>query len=78
MKLNSAWARKACAHPTGLKDERHSLSEPRYHALGRTDDARLLHITFILRANGTLIRVISARDMRRKVRTIYEQSQKDA
>lgn len=61
-----------------LKDSKHSQNEARYHALGETDDARLLHITFTLRDSGTLIRVISARDMHRKERMIYEQSQKDA
>ncbi len=55
-------------------DKKHSQSEERYHALGRTNDARLLHITFALRADDTLIRVISARDMHRKERNIYEQT----
>lgn len=59
-----------------LPDEKHSQREPRYHALGITDDARLLHMTFTLRSSGKLIRVISARDMHRKERMIYEQSQK--
>jgi hypothetical protein len=49
----------------------------RYHALGSTDERRLLHITFTLRASATLIRVISARDMRRKERIYYEQAKKD-
>lgn len=53
----------------------HSQKEARYHALGKTDDDRKLHATFTLRAKGTLIRVISARDMNRKERAIYEQSQ---
>ena len=57
-----------------LKDVKHSQDEPRYHALGHTHDGRLLHITFTLRGDGTLIRVISARDMHRKERTIYEQA----
>lgn len=57
-----------------LPDKKHSQAEPRYHALGITDDARLLHVTFTLRASGTLIRVVSARDMHRKERRIYEQS----
>lgn len=57
-----------------LEDSGHSQSEMRFHALGKTDDDRLLHVTFTLRAKGTLIRVISARDMHRKERTIYEQS----
>ena len=53
--------------------ERHSGTEPRFHALGRTDDGRRLHIAFTLRAEGRLIRVISARDMHRKERTRYAQ-----
>lgn len=48
-----------------LPDPAHSQHEPRYHALGATDEGRLLHITFSLRATGTLIRIISARDMHR-------------
>lgn len=58
-----------------LDDYAHSQKEVRYHALGKTDDGRQLHITFTLRTKDTLIRVISARDMNRKERTIYEQSQ---
>lgn len=57
-----------------LADQKHSQSEARYHALGKSDDARLLHITFTLRSDNTLIRVISARNMHRKERNIYEQS----
>jgi uncharacterized protein len=55
-------------------DVSHSHGEIRYHALGMTDDGRLLHITFTLRESDTLIRVISARDMHRKERTFYEQA----
>jgi len=55
------------------EDVRHSQVEPRYHAMGRTADGRLLHITFTLRDNGTRIRVISARDANRKERAVYEQ-----
>ncbi|MFP4561612.1 MAG: BrnT family toxin [Thiohalorhabdus sp.] len=55
-------------------DTGHSKQEPRFHALGRTDEGRQLHLTFTLRAQGTLIRVISARDMHRKERAIYEQT----
>ena len=58
-----------------LEDVAHSQEEARFHALGVTDDKRLLHVTFTLRAKGTLIRVISARDMHRKERNVYEQSQ---
>ncbi len=61
-----------------LEDAKHSQTEARFHALGKTDDGRLLHITFTLRQSGTLIRVISARDMHRKERAVYEQAQKDA
>lgn len=61
-----------------LDDSKHSQNEVRYHALGKTDDTRLLHITFTLRGGDTLIRVISARDMQRKERVIYEQFEKDA
>jgi len=49
------------------------LRTVRYHALGMTHAGRL-HITFTLREDGTLIRVISARDMHRKERSIYEQA----
>lgn len=57
-----------------LPDPKHSLSESRFHALGKSDDRRTLHITFTLRSGGEMIRVISARDMHRKERTIYEQA----
>ena len=60
-----------------LVDIKHSQTEKRYHALGVTDDARLLHITFTLRSRNTLIRVISARDMHRKEVMIYEQNKKN-
>jgi uncharacterized DUF497 family protein len=61
-----------------LQDAAHSQMETRSHALGKTDDGRLLHITFTLRHGGTLIRVISARDMHRKERTVYAQAEEDA
>jgi len=57
-----------------LDDASHSQKEPRIHALGKTDEARTLHITFTLRQSGQLIRVISARDMHRKERAIYDQA----
>ena len=57
-----------------LEDSAHSQQEPRLHALGKTDDGRALHISFTLRQSGTWIRVISARDMHRKERVIYEQA----
>ena len=57
-----------------LNDARHGGQELRFHALGKTHDERRLHITFTLRQDDTLIRVISARDMHGKERTIYEQA----
>ena len=57
-----------------LRDAKHSQQEPRYHALGRSDEGRLLHLTFTLRGAACLIRVISARDMHRKERAFYEQA----
>ncbi len=55
------------------EDVSHSVRELRLHALGRTDSGRLLHLTFTLRNDGRLIRVISARPMHRKERVRYEQ-----
>ena len=60
-----------------LSDSAHSQTEPRYHALGKTIDGRRLHISFTLRGDGKLIRVISARDMHRKERAHYEQATQD-
>lgn len=61
--------------PLLVKDDpKHSSAEPRYHALGKTNQGRRLHVTFTLRAEDTLIRVISARAMSRKERAIYEKS----
>jgi len=57
-------------------DTKHSQQEDRHHALGRTDTGRRLHITFTLRANQTLIRPISARDMSVKEKAIYEEALK--
>jgi hypothetical protein len=59
-----------------LPDQRHGEQEQRFHALGRTDEDRLLHLTFTMRGAGKLIRIISARDMHRKERRIYEQKTK--
>jgi uncharacterized protein len=52
-------------------DTGHSQRERRYAALGRTSLARRLALVFTLR--GTLISVISARDMSRRERRVYEQ-----
>src|ERR1700739_736972 len=56
-----------------VEDVRHSSYEIRLHGLGHTDAGRLLHISFTLRGNGKLIRVVSARTMHRKERIRYEQ-----
>jgi len=56
-----------------VKDDKHSLAESRFHALGMTLAGRALHIAFTLRTNGTKIRIISARGMSRKERNYYEQ-----
>jgi uncharacterized DUF497 family protein len=61
------------AHLLIVQDERHSSAEPRFHALGKTVEGRLLHVTFTPRGDNTLLRVISARDMQRKERNIYGQ-----
>ena len=55
------------------RDTRHSQSEQRYNALGRSMNGRLLHVTFTVRNQGTIIRVISARDMNRRERNRYAQ-----
>ena len=55
-----------------LEDDRHSFAEARFHALGCTNEKRGLHITFTLRREATLIRIISARDMSVRERLVYE------
>ena len=57
-----------------LEDSAHSASEPRWHALGRTNEHRLLTLAFTFRANGTRVRIISARPMHRKERKVYEEA----
>ncbi len=51
-------------------DVKHSRSEKRYLVLGQTDEDRPLFIAFTMRKRR--IRVISARDMHRKERKVYE------
>ena len=51
-------------------DEKHSQQESRFRAMGYTDDNRYLYLVFMIR--NSLIRVISARDMNKKERVIYE------
>jgi len=56
-------------------DIKHSQNEKRYFLLGKTDVNRILFIVFTIREN--LIRVISARDMNKNERRIYEQIEKN-
>jgi len=52
------------------EDEKQATIEARFYALGRTDRGRYLFLAGTLR--GALIRVISAQDMNRKERRIYQ------
>jgi uncharacterized protein len=57
-------------HPLLIQDDiLHSATEKRYYALGKTDTNRFLFVVFTVR--NDLIRVISARDMSRKERKVY-------
>jgi hypothetical protein len=57
-------------------DVRHSEREKRYYALGQTAEGRYLFVSFTIRR--ALLRVISIRDMNRKVRAAYAKREKDA
>ena len=52
-----------------LDDPKHSYAEKRWTAFGKTDAGRRLTVIFTKR--DSLIRVISARDMKRKERIFY-------
>ncbi len=52
-------------------DVNHSQSELRWFLLGKADNKRLLFIVFTIR--DRLIRIISARDMNKKERRIYNE-----
>ena len=56
-----------------LEDPRHSLSEKRWAAFGKTDADRLLVVVFTKR--GNLLRVISATDMNKKEKQFYEENE---
>ena len=58
-----------------MVDEKHSQYETRFRAMGYTDKDRCLYIVFMVRNN--LVRVISARDMNKKERAIYEKFKTD-
>ncbi len=57
-------------------DSQHSKREKRYYALGRTDADRYLFVAFTIR--GSLVRVISVRDMNRRERSAYAYHEKEA
>ncbi len=57
-----------------LADMAHSIDEPRYHALGQTDEGRQLHISFTMRAMETRIRIMSARSMSRREKNYYAEN----
>ncbi|MBC8200289.1 MAG: BrnT family toxin [Desulfobacterales bacterium] len=54
-----------------LDDPKHSISEKRWAAFGKTDADRLLVVIFTKRDNS--IRVISAREMNKKERKFYDE-----
>lgn len=56
-----------------VDDTAHSQQERRLNAFGVTATGRRLHVTFTMRNEGTLIRVISARDMSRRERRHHGQ-----
>jgi uncharacterized protein len=57
-------------------DTRHSKREKRYYALGQTSAGRRLFVAFTIR--GSLLRVISLRDMSRKESNIYGKREEEA
>ena len=56
-----------------LDDTRHSVSEKRWAAFGKTDTDRFLVVMFTKR--GNLIRIISARDMNKRERKFYNEEE---
>ncbi len=56
-----------------LDDKRHSMAEVRYHAYSKSNNGRLLQVSFTLKEGGKRVRAISARDMSRKERAVYDQ-----
>jgi len=56
-----------------VPDDTHSQGEPRCAALGQTNAGRRLAVIFTVR--GTLVRVISARDVSRRERRAYEEAE---
>ncbi len=59
-------------------DTEHSQQEERFQAYGATSVGRKLDVSFTLRHDGTLIRVISARGMSRRERARYDEKDDEA
>lgn len=62
--------------PLVSSDLKHSKHEQRHYALGRTNEGRILFISFTIR--GSLIRVISARDATKKEKQHYGTAEKNS
>lgn len=54
-------------------DQEHSGAEKRYYALGKAESGRRLFVVFTIR--GELIRMISARDMSRRERRVFDRAE---
>lgn len=57
-------------------DEKHSQKEDRYYALGKTDKHRLIFVVFTIRNNH--IGIISAQDVNKKERQVYNNYEKNS
>ncbi len=57
-----------------FKDVKHSQDEVRYTLFGQSDDKRQLSITYTMRSSQ--VRVISARDLNKKERSVYAKEAK--
>jgi hypothetical protein len=57
-------------------DVKHSKMENRFYVLGQTDSGRLLFMVFTVRNDK--LRVISARELNRKERRVYQTHEEDA
>lgn len=78
MRSRGTKPRKSFFHEPVLlaEDAKHSTREPRYLVLGRTAADRRLAVIFTVRRD--LVRVISARPMSRKERTLYAKTPHEA
>ncbi|MCL4378093.1 MAG: BrnT family toxin [Actinobacteria bacterium] len=56
-------------------DKKHSTLEDRFYAIGQTVRSRTLFVVFTIRKNKT--RIISARDINKKERLLYEKIKKN-